>query len=172
MLKRIIARYLAIGAALAALFAGGAAFGQANNSNTWQTPGNQTVGGMVQMAPGSSGVAIPIQTNVPPGTAQNAIATGTTGAVTATLPAAAGKTTYICGFDISAAGTATISPITVTGVLGGTLTYQGISAGSAPFSVRFGPCVPASAVNTAINVVTTADGTATAVDVQAYGFQF
>ena len=32
------------------------------------------------------------------------VATGTTGAVTATLAANAGKTTWICGFDVSAIG--------------------------------------------------------------------
>lgn len=101
-----------------------------------------------------------------------AVGTGSTGAVTATLAAANGKTTFICGFDVSAAGSATISPITVTGLLGGTFTYQGISAGGAPFMVRFAPCLPASAVDQAIAVVTTADGTATATDVNAFGYQY
>lgn len=101
-----------------------------------------------------------------------AIATGSTGAVTATLAGVAAKTTYICGFDISAAGgTATISPITITGLLNGTFTFQGISAGGLPFTRTYTPCVPASAVNTGIAVVTTADGSASAVDVQAWGFQ-
>jgi hypothetical protein len=104
--------------------------------------------------------------------ALNAIATGSTGIVTATLPGGAGDTTYLCGFDISAAGgTATISPITVTGLLGGTFTYQGISAGAVPFSKAFWPCIPASNSNTSISVSTTADGTATAVNVQAWGFR-
>jgi hypothetical protein len=104
-------------------------------------------------------------------TAITAIATGTTAVVTATLAGVAAKTTYICGFDISAAGSATISPITIGGLLGGTYTFQGLSAGGTPFNRTYTPCIPASAVNTAITVNTTADATATAVDVQAWGFQ-
>lgn len=105
-------------------------------------------------------------------TATTAAATGTTSAVTATLAAAAAKTTYICGFAVSAAGgTATVSPVTVGGLLGGTFTYQGVSAGGPSFQQVFKPCLPASNANTAITVNTTADGTATAVNVQAFGFQ-
>lgn len=101
-----------------------------------------------------------------------AIATGTTGAVTATLAATSNKTTYICGFDVSAAGgSATVSPITVNGLLGGGFTYQGVSSGGAPFQHAFSPCIAASGANTSITISTTADGTATAVDVQAWGFQ-
>jgi hypothetical protein len=101
-----------------------------------------------------------------------AVGTGTTGAVTATLAGVVGRVNYLCGFDISATGgSATISPISVTGLLGGTFTYQGISAGGAPFQHAFNPCVPASAANTAIAVSTTANGTATAVNVNAWGFQ-
>src|SRR4051794_9337952 len=44
-------------------------------------------------------------------------ATGTTGAVVGTLAGAASKTTFICGFDVSAVGgTAAVGPITVAGV--------------------------------------------------------
>ena len=35
----------------------------------------------------------------------------------------------------------------------------------------FTPCIPASAVNTAITITTTADASATAVDVNSWGFQ-
>lgn len=100
-------------------------------------------------------------------------ATGTTAAVTATLPATAGQFTYLCNFQVSAAGgTATISPITVAGVQGGSLVFQGISAGGAPFTPpSWAPnCLRSSAVNTAITITTTADGTATAVNVQASGY--
>jgi len=100
------------------------------------------------------------------------VATGTTGAVTATLAANAGKTTWICGFDVSAiGGTAAVGPVTVTGLLSGTLTYQmSSSAAGVTLSRTFTPCLPGSAINQAIAVVTTADGTASAVDVQAWGF--
>lgn len=99
--------------------------------------------------------------------------TGTTGAVTATIAAVASATNYICGFDVSAiGGTAAIGPVTITGLQGGTWTYQGFvsSAAGVIYSREFNQCVPASATNTAISVATTADGTATAVDVQLHGY--
>lgn len=102
-----------------------------------------------------------------------AVATGTTSAVTATMPAVAGRTNYICQFDVSAlGGTATVGPITLTGLIGGsTLTYQMASTASGNlFTRQFNPCMPASATNTAIAVATTADGTASAVDVNITGF--
>ena len=40
-----------------------------------------------------------------------------------------------------------------------------------PSSFTFNPCIPASAANTAITVTTTANGTATAVDVNSWGYQ-
>ena len=92
-----------------------------------------------------------------------------TGAVTGTLAAAAAKTTYVCGFDVSAiGGTAAVGPVTVAGLVGSSMVYQlsSLAAGNT-LSRTFTPCVPASAVNTAI----TADGTATAVDVDSWGFQ-
>lgn len=101
-------------------------------------------------------------------------ATGTTGAVVGTLAGTAGKTTYICGFDVDAiGGTAPVGPITVAGLIGSSQVYQGSSsaAGGSVAKQTFNPCIPASAVNTAITVTTTADGTATAVDVNSWGFQ-
>lgn len=100
-------------------------------------------------------------------------AAGSTGAVVGSLAAAAGKTTYICGFDVSATGgTATVGPVTVAGIIGSSMVYQFFSTASgANFTKTFGPCIPASAVNTAITITTTADGTASAVDVNSWGFQ-
>lgn len=97
---------------------------------------------------------------------------GTTGAVVGTLAGAASKTTYLCDLDVSAAGTGSIGPVTVAGLLGGSKVFQlPVTAGGAPFSKSFNPCLPASAVNTAITITTTADGTATAVNVNSSGFQ-
>jgi len=118
-----------------------------NPKNCWQ-PGAQYPAG-----------ATPLQ----------ASATGTTGAVTASLPAAAGKTTYVCGFDISAAGTGSIGPVATSGLVHN-FTYQLTAPGTV--SRTFQPCLPGSAANTAISLATTADGTATAVDVNLFGFQF
>lgn len=102
------------------------------------------------------------------------VGTGSTGAVVGTLAAAAGRTTYICGFDVSAiGGTAAVGPIVIAGLNGGSFTYQAVSsvAGGIVLSERFNPCIPASAVNTAITTTTTADASANAVDVNSWGFQ-
>lgn len=100
-------------------------------------------------------------------------ATGTTGAVVGTLAAAASKTTFICGFAISATGgVATLGPITVAGLIGSSMVFQLFSTASGVnLSQQFNPCIPASAANTAITITTTADGTATAVDVNSWGYQ-
>lgn len=103
-----------------------------------------------------------------------AIATGTTGAVVGTLAAFPGRTTYICGVDVSAiGGTAAVGPIVIAGLTGGSFTYQASStaAGGLPLTRTYTPCIPAATLNTAITITTTADGTATAVDVNAWGFQ-
>ncbi len=99
---------------------------------------------------------------------------GTTGAVTATLAGTAGKTTFVCGFDASAiGGTAAIGPITLTPLVGAvTFTYQA-SSSAAGFTLQktFTPCIPASAAATGITMTTTADGTASAVNVNMWGYQ-
>jgi hypothetical protein len=102
-------------------------------------------------------------------------ALGTTGAVTGTLAAAQGKTTYICGFKVDAiGGTAAVGPITVAGLVGSSMVFQGSSsaAGGPVARQNFSPCIPASAQNAAITVSTTADGTATAVNVNSWGHQW
>jgi hypothetical protein len=99
--------------------------------------------------------------------------TGTTGAVVGTLAAAASKTTFICGFSVSAAGgVASVGPITIAGLIGSSQVYQLFStATGANLVVPFSPCIPASAANTAITITTTADATASAVDVNSWGYQ-
>lgn len=100
-------------------------------------------------------------------------ASGTTGAVVGTLAGVAGKTTYISGFNISAiGGTAAVGPIVVAGLAGGSQTYQlSASAAGVIFQQNFTPPLAASAVNTPITITTTADGTATAVNVNSWGYQ-
>lgn len=116
-------------------------------------------------------------TGYPPGAVPRAaVATGTTGSVAASLPGIAGLTTYICGFQVSSTGgTATSGPLTVATLAGGvTLTYQlAVNATGVPvnFDQTFSPCLPASTPGQAITVTTTANGTATAVDVQAWGYR-
>ncbi len=82
-------------------------------------------------------------------------------------------TTYICGFNVSAiGGTAAIGPITVAGLIGSSQVYQLTStAAGVQLTQNFNPCIPASAVNTSITITTTADGTATAVDVNSWGYR-
>lgn len=90
---------------------------------------------------------------------------GTTGGTVATLPAAAGKFTYICGFTTSpGSATAAITiNLTISGV-GATLNeWVGApvtAAGTTGLTVTrsFNPCIPSSAVNTAIAVGASALG--------------
>lgn len=103
-------------------------------------------------------------------------ATGTTGATTATLPGTSGKTTYICGFDIGADATAfTVGTATITGTITATMSFrQGVgAAASATFVTKhdFSKCIPASAQNTGIAVVSIAAGTGGNTIVTAWGYQ-
>jgi hypothetical protein len=103
-----------------------------------------------------------------------ASATGTTAATTAT-PAAAGVTTYICGFSIDAnATTAVFGNATITGTISGTMNFTQ-PVGTAPavgtLNRIFSPCIPASAINTAIAVNSIAAGALGVVSVTAWGFQ-
>jgi hypothetical protein len=75
----------------------------------------------------------------------------------ATLAAVAAKTNYITGLTITAAGAtaAGVVTATITGLLGGTLSYTfavpaGATLGATPLVLNFIPPHPASAVNTAI----------------------
>jgi hypothetical protein len=106
---------------------------------------------------------------------------GATGAVSATLAAAASRLTHISGFEVTFSNptAATTITITVTNVVGGPLndTQQLLAAGAAvpppsPLVVKFIPPIPASALNTAIVVNVPALGAgASGVSVTAHGFQ-
>lgn len=141
------------------------AFADSTRNPCYNTNGANQYGNCVGV-----GTAAPLPTvSTAPASIQGN-ATGSTGAVVGTLAAAAGKTTFICDFDVSGiGGTAALGPITVAGLLGGSKVYQLTSPGY--LSKNFDPCIPASAVNTAITITTTADGTATAVDVNSTGYQ-
>ena len=80
-------------------------------------------------------------------------------AATATLNAVANKTAYLTGFEVTGSGATAALPVsvTITGLLGGTLTYTyvaaaGALAANAPLIVEFNPPLPASAQNTNIVV--------------------
>lgn len=177
-----------LGLILVACLWGSVAFGQANNDSQWQTPGNAIEPGIVQLCINTAGKAVPCQTAVqgaagfPNGaTPVNAFATGTTAGATATLPAAAGKTTYICGFHYEP-GTATAAvttTLTITNLLNGTFTSAVNSPATAATATAgpvvsqiFSPCLPASAVNTTLPVAGGALGAGGVnQNVNAWGYQ-
>lgn len=111
---------------------------------------------------------------IPVGSTITGNASGTTEAVVGTLAGVSGRTTFICGFDVSSiGGTAATGPITIAGLVGSSMTYQmSSSAAGTTLSRTFTPCIPASAQNTAITITTTANGTATAVNVNSWGFRY
>jgi len=108
----------------------------------------------------------------------HAAGSGANSIATATLAAAAGKTTYCTGFEVSggAATAATVAGVTLAGILGGTASYgypvQVSGAPGAPMLVTFSPPVPASAVNTAIVLSAAAFGAGNGFSgVAIHGFQ-
>ena len=109
-------------------------------------------------------------------TPYTATATGTTGATTATLTGAASVTTYLCGFSIRANATAAATGnATVTGVITATMNFtQWTAPNASGLGVTeeiFQPCIPASATNTSIAVVSAAPGTGGVVSVTAWGYK-
>jgi len=110
-----------------------------------------------------------------------ASAAGTTGAITATLAASTTKTTYICGFSYTGTNptVATNTSVTVTGTITGTmsfgfptLAFVATLAHPSPMTQYFFPCVPSSAINTAIAVNGPALGAgALLATVAAWGYQ-
>jgi len=101
------------------------------------------------------------------------------GAAAATLPAIQGRNTYICGFAITSGGStgALVVAPTVTGVIGGPLTFAyasvaGATLGNAPLVVPITPCMPSTTVNTPITVTVPSLGAGnTNTTVNAWGFQ-
>lgn len=105
-----------------------------------------------------------------------ATATGTTGATTATLTGASSVTTYICGFSIRANATAAATGnATVTGVITATMNFTQwtapLASGLGITEMIFSPCIPASATNTSIAVVSAAPGAGGTVSVSAWGYK-
>ena len=101
------------------------------------------------------------------------------GSAAATLAGAAGKTTYIAGFQVTASGATAGLAVTgtVAGLLGGTTNFTfvfpaGVAVPAQPLIYFFEPPIPASAVNTAIVVTVPAGGAGnTNTTVSAQGFQ-
>jgi hypothetical protein len=110
-----------------------------------------------------------------------ASATGSTGAIAATIPAVASKTAYLCGFyytgtNATAANTAT--QVTVTGLNGGTMPFgfptlalAATVPNTIPIDEAFLPCLAATSVNSPIVVNGPALGAgATQATVTAWGY--
>lgn len=103
-------------------------------------------------------------------------ATGTTAAVAATLAASTTKRTFICGFTSRANATAAVTGnLTVVGTITGTMNFTHWTApaasGIGEINQSFYPCVPSSAINTAIVITAPAAGTAGVNSVSAWGYQ-
>lgn len=164
------------------------AMAQSPNTDTYfYTPGGGGVNGALGMCLNTTNKAVPCSAaNVQPSpvsttpypvnpatsvaaTPVTASATGTTGAVTATLPATGGKTTYLCSVQVGEAGTGTATA-TATSTVSGTLNYVVTAPGN--FTVTYNPCVPANAAAQSIAIATAANASATAVAVTATGFQY
>lgn len=96
----------------------------------------------------------------------------------ATLTGTASTTVYLAGFEVSGSGATAALPVTVTvsGLLGGSLTYTyafaaGALVGNLPLIVEFEPPLPASGFNTPIVVTCPASGAGgTNNTVVAHGF--
>lgn len=122
---------------------------------------------------GNVGLISQYPTGAVPITASN---TGTTGATTATLAASASIKTYICGFSIRANATgATTNNSTITGTVTGTLNFSQwtapLASGIGLTEQIFSPCIPSSAINTGIAVISGAPGSGGVVSVSAWGYQ-
>jgi hypothetical protein len=121
----------------------------------------------------ASGTGYP--TNSTPVTASTP---GTVGAIAATLPGVAGKTTFICGLSMTSGGnTAAVTGLgTVVGTISGTLDFAYVAPAAGTqgrLVVTFAPvCIPASAMNTSIVVTQPAAGAGTVnAAVSAWGYQ-
>jgi hypothetical protein len=99
-----------------------------------------------------------------------ASATASSATCTATIAAQVGLTNYITGFAITSAPAAATPIATITGLLGGTLSFQvsNTAAFGAQLIVSFPQPIPATGQNVAIVVSCPTTGAASAVD--AYGF--
>lgn len=109
-------------------------------------------------------------------TAVTATATGTTAATAATLAATASVTNFVCGFTITAdatslaTGTATLSG-TISGSLNYLQTIVAVLNGASILTQNFNPCIPASAANTAIVIISAAAGAGGNTIVNIWGYR-
>jgi len=102
-----------------------------------------------------------------------------TSTATATLPAIAGRTTYVCGINVNGLGATSNSVVNVAvGPLSGNITFNfqyvmpaGNNTQATPMSGSFSPCLAANAQNTAIVVTVTGAAGNTSTQINVYGYQ-
>lgn len=96
-------------------------------------------------------------------------------AAVAMLPAALDKTTFICGFTITAvAPTPNAGPATLTNVIGSKLNFLqtiGPIPTPAAFSQNFYPCLPATSTKLEIIITSYPTGSGGHTAISAWGFQ-
>src|SRR5437899_4610220 len=96
---------------------------------------------------------VPVVWPAPQGAQVNplsASASGTTGAISATLPGATGKLTYVCGFVVTSSGTTPVvtGNVTITGtspILN--FIYNFVNSGQGLLGVALPGCIVSSAAN-------------------------
>jgi hypothetical protein len=164
----------AIAAMLAALFLTTPIIAQI----TFQTPNTAVIApGGVQMCISAAGKAVACQSlNV---NVNGTFSGADTTTAAATLAGVSGKTTYICGFQVSGLGAtaATFVNIAVASVVGGnTLNFAytfpaGVTVIATPVLQPFNPCVPANALGTVITVTVPGAAGNTSTNISAWGFQ-
>jgi hypothetical protein len=118
----------------------------------------------------------------PRATAVAAVSSGAdTTTASASIPAAPGQTSYVCGFTVSGLGATAGTNVTVTvgplATAGSNFSYPYVFAAGATLlntmlAVSYLPCIPANAQNTAITVTVpgAAGNTSTNINVQGYQF--
>lgn len=120
-----------------------------------------------------------VSTQIPTSTGSTAVTastTGTTLATAAAIPAVASTTSYICGFSVRSNATAAATGnATIAGTISATMNYTHwtapLASGIGVTENRFDPCVPASAVNTAITVTSPAAGAGGTMSVTVWGYR-
>ena len=115
----------------------------------------------------------PYPTGAQPATAST---TGTTAAITATLPGRAGMTAYLCGFAVRSTATAAVTGnVQVTGTIVGTMNFTHwtgpVATAIGITEQNFDPCIPASAIATNIVIITPAPGNAGVISATVWGYR-
>lgn len=131
-------------------------------------------GACITLGPATAANSVPVIAS-PPTTQVTNSATGTTAATVATLAAVSSKTNYVCGFTITADATALATgTATLAGTISGSMAYlqtvQAVASGTSDLTKNFNPCIPASAVNTAITITSVAAGTGGNTIANIWGF--